>query len=62
MKLKMNITSLQDLGDCIKIKAQGNAKSDAEWQPYRNLECELPTSRGKRLNIGDDITVTVERG
>jgi len=61
MKVKAHVTALDDLGDRVKITAQGHAIGRADWVPVVSIEFSLPlTDQSRRAYfIGRTFEMTV---
>lgn len=62
MKLDLSIIGLDEFGDSVRVKAQGPAIGDADWQPLRVIEVTVPPHIGRRYQIGQRIVVTITPG
>ena len=59
MIARMEIIGLEEQGDSIKVKCQGKALREAEWQPVRVMVMDMPPHIGKRYKIGQIFKVKV---
>lgn len=62
MKATFTITSLNDIGDHVKVTAQGAMDRDADWQSMRGIQFDAPIYTGKRYAIGQKLRVTIQPG
>jgi hypothetical protein len=62
MKIEAHVTALVDLGDRVKVTAQGNAVGRAEWVPMVSIELSLPLTEQSRAAyfIGRTFEMTVK--
>jgi hypothetical protein len=59
MIARMEIIGLEEQGDSIKVRCQGKALREAEWQPFRVMTLDVPPHIGKRYKIGQILKLKV---
>lgn len=60
MKIRVHVTGLEDVGDAVKVEAQGRSKRDAAWRSMQSWNFKVPDHVARRWTIGTELEITVK--